>query len=109
MAEDKVDDDPLELKDLAVNFDYLMFRINDHLSNLSETTYQSVTNKKKLIEEEFFDKQLQIDERINEVDSLILECKELEVLFMKLDQLYMFVGDFKSRLLTLENEFKNLG
>lgn len=105
---DAKDDDPLEIKNLAVTYDYLMYRINDHISNLSDLTHQSIINKKRLVEEEYFGGQLKLDEKIAEADKLMRECTELEMLFLKLDQLYLFVGDFKTRLLTLESEFKRL-
>jgi len=102
------DDDPLEIKDLAVKYDYLIYKINDHIANLADITHQSVSNKRKLIDEEYFDQQLHLDEQLADADRLIDECKELETLFMKLDQLYMFVGDFKQRVATLEQEFSLL-
>lgn len=108
MSNEPIDDDPLELKDLAVEYDYLMYKINDHIANLAEITYQSVTTKRKLIDEEYFDQQLHLDEQLEDADRLIDKCKELELLFMKLDQLYMFVGDFKTRLSTLEREFSQI-
>lgn len=105
---DQDDDDPLQLKDLAVKYDYLMYKIGDHITNLADLTHQSVVNKRKLIDEDYFDKQLQLDAELDGADQLLEECRELESLFMKLDQLYMFVGDFKTRLSSLESDFNSL-
>ncbi|GEQ70106.1 hypothetical protein JCM33374_g3782 [Metschnikowia sp. JCM 33374] len=98
-------DDPLQLKDLAVDFDYLMFKIKDHISGLAELTHKSVTTKKHLIEEDYFKQQLQLDSQLDDADSMLKECSELEMLFMKLGQLQTFVEDFKTRLSKLETHF----
>lgn len=105
---DGVDDDPLEIKDLSVKYDYLIYKINDHIANLADITHQSVTTKRKLIDEQYFDHQLRLDDQLKDADRLIQECTELETLFMKLDQLYMFVGEFKKRMTVLEQEFEQL-
>lgn len=105
---DGVDDDPLEIKDLSVKYDYLIYKINDHIATLAEITHQSVTTKRKLIDEQYFDHQLRLDDQLKDADRLLQECTKLETLFMKLDQLYMFVGDFKKRITVLEQEFEQL-
>lgn len=102
------DDDPLELKDLAVKFDYLMFRINDHLAALADATWRSVEAKRTLIEEDYFGRQLQLDAELARADAVVAECTQLEAMFMKLDQLYTFVGEFKARLAALEREYASL-
>lgn len=108
MGEENADDDPLEIKDLAVKYDYLIYKINDHITNLADITHESIMTKRKLIDEEYFDKQLNLDEQLRSADRLLDECKQLEALFMKLDQLYMFVSDFKNRTSALEREFNHL-
>lgn len=100
-------DDPLELKDLAVKYDYLVYKINDHIASLAEITHQSVQSKRHLIDTEYLDQQLHLDHELAHADKLLLECSELEALFMKLDQLYMFVDDFKARVGRLEREFSH--
>lgn len=99
------DDDPLELKDLAVKFDYLMYKINDRIAALSEQTHQSVVAKQHLIQHDYFGRQLGLDAEMARADALLAQCAELELLFMKLDQLYIFVDDFKARLAVLERGF----
>lgn len=98
------DDDPLQLKALSVNFDYLMFKIHDRIASLADTTHESVVSKKKLIESDYFGRQLQVDTQMASADALIQQCSELETLFMKLEQLYGFVDDFKTRVATLERQ-----
>lgn len=108
MGEEPVDDDPLEIKDLAVKYDYLIYKINDHITNLAEITHQSIITKRNMIDEDYFNEQLHLDEELQNADKLIGECNLIETLFMKLDQLYMFVGDFKERISVLEREFNNV-
>lgn len=100
--------DHLQLKDLAVRFDYLMFKISDHINTLAEQTHDSVSAKAIAVEDEYLQKQLQLDRVIAEIDQCQRECKELEALFTKLDQLYLFVDDFKNRLSSIESVFKSM-
>lgn len=108
MNEEHPDDDPFELKELAVNYDYLIYKINDTIATLSEKTFQSINNKNKLINESYLNDQLQLNEELQDIDKLITQSKELEMTFMKLDQLNLFVEDFKSRISYLEDEFDKL-
>lgn len=98
-------DDPLQLKLLAVNYEYLMYKINDHIGNLSEKTNVAVEEKRRLIEDDYFVKQLDIDTQLKHADDLLAECNEVEQQLMKLDQLYGFADDFKQRISDLEEQF----
>lgn len=100
--------DHLQLKLLAVNFDYLMYKISDRINTLSEQANASVAAKAKAIEEDYFQRQLHLNELISEIDACQRDCKDLELLFTKLDQLYVFAEDFNGRLDILETEFKTL-
>ncbi|KAK6456267.1 uncharacterized protein RJT20DRAFT_5659 [Scheffersomyces xylosifermentans] len=103
-----LDPDPLELRKLALSYDYLIYKINDHVSTLAETTYQSIQNKQQLIEKNYLQDQLKLDEEMKDVDSLLKKCTQLELDFLKLDQLNMFIQDFKQRLDVLEREFSQV-
>lgn len=109
MEERLVDDDPLQIKDLAVQYDYLIYKISDHISNLADLTYLSVISKQQLIEEDYFENQLGLDKELDESNKMIEECNKLEMVYTKLDQLYLFVEDFKTRITYLENRFKEMG
>lgn len=98
-------DDPLQLKLLAVNYEYLMYKINDHIGNLAEKTNLAVEQKKRLIEDDYFVKQLDIESQLKQADDLLAECNEVERQLMKLDQLYGFAEDFKQRIAYLEEQF----
>lgn len=103
-----MDDDPLRIKDLAVSYDYLMYKIHDHIALLLETTFSLVESKQRLIEQDYFQQQLQLDKNIADAQALLDQCDDLELQFMKLDQLYLFVDDFKDRVARLEKEFDAL-
>lgn len=100
-------EDPLGLKELALNYDYLIYKINDYVKNLSEQTFESVCLKDKMIKEEILGKKLDLDNEMERVDHLIAKCDELELEFLKLDQLNLFIDDFKKRVKNLENRFNN--
>ncbi|KAG2732517.1 hypothetical protein G9P44_004934 [Scheffersomyces stipitis] len=102
------DPDPLELRKLALSYDYLIYKINDHVSTMADTTYQSILSKQKLIENNYFEDQLHLQDELDHVETLLDNCTQLELEFMKLDQLKMFIDDFKSRLDVLELEYSNL-
>ncbi|KAL7664017.1 Biogenesis of lysosome-related organelles complex 1 subunit CNL1 [[Candida] zeylanoides] len=106
MAEEE--DDPLALKSLAVQFDYLMFKINDHYATLAEQTYSAVVAKRDTIEHSYLEQQLQVEKQIKDIDDLISSCEDLELEFKKLDQIEGFVEDFKTRLSSLEQAFNSL-
>ncbi|CUM63094.1 uncharacterized protein PRCAT00000659001 [Priceomyces carsonii] len=102
------EDDPLELRNLAVSYDYLLFKIKDQVSTLTEITQQSVQNKQMLIEEKYFKEELNLENEFKEIDALFRMCDEIQLNFLKLDQLVDFVADFRSRLEHLEEEFDKL-
>ncbi|KAG7661313.1 uncharacterized protein J8A68_005205 [[Candida] subhashii] len=104
----ETDPDPLELRQLAVSYDYLIYKIGDHMQTLMETTYASILNKQDLINSEYFDKQLQLSKQFEQIDRMLEPCNKLELEFLKLDQLGMFIADFKQRLNVLESEFSEL-
>lgn len=99
------EEDPLGLKELALNYDYSIYKINDYINNLSEMTFDSVSKKDKLIKQEYFHEQLNLTEELDQVDKLVQKCNDIELEFMKIDQLQMFINDFKLRLSAIEQGF----
>ena len=101
--------DPLELHKLSLSYDYLIYKINDHVALLSETTHQSVLRKQELINNDYLQDQLQLAKEFKEIDEIMEKCRNLELDFLKLDQLGGFIGEFKERVTQLERVFKELG
>lgn len=102
-------DDPLEIKKLAVSFDYLMYKIKDRVSTLCDSTYEAVSAKNKWINADYLDKQLNISGQIEEIDDILRACDAVENQFMRLEQLEMFVADFNRRLARIEAMVQNEG
>lgn len=99
-------DDPLEIKQLAVAFDYLMYKIHDRVAGLCDETFEAVNGKNKWINEEYLAKQLDISGQIAEIDLLMRACDAVENQFMRLEQLELFVADFRRRLARIEEMVK---
>lgn len=99
-------DDPLELRQLAVSLDYLLYRIKDRVAVLVEQTETAVVEKQRAISEDYLGGQLAVDDTMEAIGRLEERCDELEADFAKLDQLYGFVNDFVDRLRKLEHGFK---
>ncbi|EGV66696.1 hypothetical protein PSN45_002684 [Yamadazyma tenuis] len=105
MVADSEEEDPMGLKQLALSYDYLIYKINDHVKSLSDITFESVSQKESLIKRDYLQQQLKLDMEMAQIDKLLVECDKLELEFMKLDQLKGFVDDFKVRVSRLETQF----
>lgn len=103
---DSGEDDPLAINKLAVSFDYLMYKIKDHIESLSEETYEAVNHKQNFIDN-YID-QIQLDKTFEQSDTLIRKCDNLEMELYKLEKIEEFVGDFKNRIAILESEIRAL-
>ena len=92
--EEEEDDDPLHIRTLALNFDYLMYKIRDHTTLLSDAVVQNVDYAKRQQELELS----KINRRIREARKLIIECKRTDMEIDKLEQFKLLTRDFKHRL-----------
>ncbi|ODV62234.1 Cnl1p ASCRUDRAFT_24961, partial [Ascoidea rubescens DSM 1968] len=90
-----VDDDPLNVKQLALNFDYLIYKINDRIKSLAEETELSVSNKRYnvevFIEDEIQSEVVKFKDLNDQLDELLND-------FLKVQQIDMIVKDFKQRI-----------
>lgn len=102
------DPDPLELRKLSLSYDYLMYKISDYINTLTEQTYQAVLSKQYQINQEYLNDQLKLFDNYEKIDDLLKMVNNLEMEFLKLDQLDQFILDFKQRLNVLEYEFDKL-
>lgn len=87
-----------------MNFEYLMYKISDRINTLADQTHESVISKSKAVET-YFQQQLQLEQVLTEIDTCQKDCRDLEDIFVKLEQLYVFVDDFKKRLDIIESEY----
>lgn len=88
------EDDPLHIRQLALNFDYLMYKIRDHTFVLSDAVVRNVDYAKRQQEVELS----KISRRIREARRLIEECKRTNMEIDKLEQFKLLTRDFKQRL-----------
>ncbi|CAI5757595.1 unnamed protein product [Candida verbasci] len=102
------DADPLELRQLSLSYDYLMYKIKDHIQQLTDQTYESIKQKQQIIFTDYFENQLKLSNNYKEIDDMLKICNQLESEFLKLDQLELFINDFKLRIDNLEKEFERL-
>ncbi|GMF06219.1 unnamed protein product [[Candida] boidinii] len=101
MYEDE-SDDPLNVKELALSFDYLTYKIQDRVKTLSENIEVNLSFSKSNYEMEIF----KITENLEHVKMLIKECDYLNDEFSKLEQINLISRDFVSRLTILDKRLK---
>ncbi|OWB72217.1 hypothetical protein B5S31_g1924 [[Candida] boidinii] len=101
MNEDE-SDDPLNVKELALSFDYLTYKIQDRVKTLSENIEVNLSFSKSNYEMEIF----KITENLENVKMLIRECDSLNDEFSKLEQINLISRDFVSRLTKLDKRLK---
>ncbi|ODV98383.1 hypothetical protein PACTADRAFT_31778 [Pachysolen tannophilus NRRL Y-2460] len=97
---DDVEDDPLGVKQLALNFDYLMYKISDRVKSLSEQTEDSITFQKNNYESDV----ARINMNLLKLNRLLKDCQELMNEFNKIGQIGLIAQDFKKRIIEIEKK-----
>lgn len=93
--------DPLNIKELALNFDYLMYKINDRIKSLSEVAQQSTFRQKENTESTI----MEIDKVIQYYYEITKKLDEINNDFNKVKQINMIIDEFVPRIKELENYF----
>lgn len=96
------EEDPLQVKELAMNFDSLMNEINLKTEDLATKVYNHVEAKK-------YNNEINIEvinTKLQQMRNLILEANDLTTEIEKLDQLRLFSRDFKERLKIVSRTIK---
>ncbi|CDK24618.1 unnamed protein product [Kuraishia capsulata CBS 1993] len=96
------DDDPLEVKSLALEFDYLIYKIQDRVKTLSDQTKDSVTAQKVNYENDI----ARINANIGQINDLVRECDLIENEFVKIEQISQIAKDFTMRLTQVEKKLQ---
>lgn len=91
---DTEEDDPLNVRQLGVTFDYLMFQISEKIAEISQETENDVVLLQKTSEL----KVNEMDKIIASLKKLIADCTELENDFERIKQLGFIVAEFKTRI-----------
>ncbi|KAG0664561.1 Cyclin cln1 [Maudiozyma exigua] len=99
-------DDPLGINKLAVDYDYLMYKIDDYVQSIQLQTHSICMQHDKVIKEEIIEGI--IDKNIAEFKALLESCNELENYFDMLEQISFISDTFRQRLDGICNELKTL-
>ncbi|KAH3669353.1 hypothetical protein OGAPHI_001474 [Ogataea philodendri] len=92
------EDDPLKVKELALAFDYLMYKIQDHTSQLSERVENHVIQSKAEHEVDIH----AIQQKLEQIKLLLAHCDKVDQEIDKLEQLNIIAKDFNQRLLSVQ-------
>ncbi|CAB4253767.1 similar to Saccharomyces cerevisiae YDR357C CNL1 Protein of unknown function [Maudiozyma barnettii] len=99
-------DDPLGINRLAVDYDYLMYKINDYVQSIQIQTHDICQQHEATIRNDIVEGI--IDKNVAEFKSLLEKCSELENYFDMLEQITFISDTFKQRLDTIFNQLKTL-
>ncbi|KAG7853068.1 hypothetical protein KL941_000118 [Ogataea angusta] len=93
------DDDPLKVKELSLAFDYLMFKIQDQASQLSERVESHVLRSKSEHERDI----QAIQDKLVQIKQLLGHCDQINLEIDKLEQLSMITKEFNQRLTAVQS------
>lgn len=96
------EDDPLGVKRLALSFDYLLYKIQDRVTQLAEQTHLSVERTVGDAEEQL----VLVEESITRLRALTRTCDEIETEFLGVEQIGVIVREFTNRLDALERFYR---
>ncbi|KAG7886921.1 hypothetical protein KL936_004772 [Ogataea polymorpha] len=99
LDDDDDDDDPLKVKELSLAFDYLMFKIQDQASQLSERVEAHVMRSKTEHEHDI----QAIQNKLVQIKQLLGHCDQINLEIDKLEQLNMITKDFHQRLIAVQS------
>ncbi|ODV87776.1 hypothetical protein CANARDRAFT_25990 [[Candida] arabinofermentans NRRL YB-2248] len=100
--DDEEDDDPLHVRELALNYDYLLFKIQEHTQQLSQKIEANVSHSKQKYENEINS----IENHLRKVMELSHDCDLLNLEIDKLEQLDLITKDFTNRLVEIDQRMK---
>lgn len=98
--------DTLGINKLIVDYDYLLYKINDHVQSIQYRTDQICKRQNQLVEQDIIEGQ--IDFNIDQFKKLLKHCDELETHFDMMDQIDLIAKSFKDRLQNITMEYSNI-
>ncbi|CCD23586.1 Cnl1p NDAI_0B05530 [Naumovozyma dairenensis CBS 421] len=105
-ADSKLEEDPLGIDKLSIDFDYLLYKIHGYVETIQLQTIDICHNQYTLIDEGIIEGV--IDRNIQEFKKLLEKCNELENHFDMLDQIEMITKTFSERLTDLVTEYRQI-
>lgn len=98
--------DPFDVDKLSVHYDYLLYKIQDHVSSIHWKTTEIVKKQNEIVDKGIIEEV--IDVNIRELRSLLEKCQELENHFDLLNQIDAIVQNFPERIDQVIKEYKEL-
>ncbi|CUS21797.1 LAQU0S04e01002g1_1 [Lachancea quebecensis] len=98
--------DPFGIDRLSVDYDYLLYRIQDHVTSIQLSTTEICRQQNQLVEQGIIKDA--IDVNIEEMHRMLQKCEELEAHFDMLDQIDGIVQAFRPRLDAIVREHREL-
>lgn len=92
------DEDPLEVRNVALVFDYLMYKIKDHVAEITDSVIQNVDYARNQQELEIS----RVNRHIKKARQLITKCDRTDMEIEKLVQLQSITKDFCDRLMNVD-------
>lgn len=99
-------EDPLGIDKLSVDYDYLIYRIQDYVESIGLETTRICERQNKLITEDIVAQE--IDHNIQEFKRLLEKCDALENHFDMLNEIAIITESFKERLDQVVKDYKSL-
>ncbi|KAH3685720.1 hypothetical protein WICPIJ_003320 [Wickerhamomyces pijperi] len=98
------DVDPLGISQLSLAFNYTVYKIQDSLQSIIIQTDEYIQHQSSMISKDLVD----IDDQLNDLKSTVKRCADLKMKFDTIEQIAMFVQDFKKRVDELESKLIEL-
>ncbi|AET40257.1 Cnl1p Ecym_5515 [Eremothecium cymbalariae DBVPG len=103
---EEVNEDPFRVDKLILDYDYLIYRIKDHVLSIHLETTDICRKQNKLITEGIVEDI--IDANIKGIEELLQKCGELEKYFVQLNAIDSIVGTFRERLDSIIKQYYDI-
>ncbi|AGO12582.1 AaceriAER242Cp [[Ashbya] aceris (nom. inval.)] len=104
-AED-VNRDPFRVDQLILDYDYLLYRIKDHVASIHLATTEVCRKQNQLVCSGIVEEI--IDNNIKNVRELLAKCKELEAYFEQLNAIDGIVSTFHERMDEIVKQYRDI-
>ncbi|QLQ80727.1 hypothetical protein HG537_0E00800 [Torulaspora globosa] len=103
---DVPNEDPLGIDKLTIDYDYLVYRIQEYVASIQLETTAICRRQNELIREQIVDQV--VEKNIDGLNSILGKCQELENHFEMLEQIAVISESFKMRLAQVLREYRQL-
>lgn len=99
-------EDPLGIDKLTIDYDYLLYKINDYVTSIQLETTAICKRQNELITGQIIEQV--VEKNIEGLKNILNKCQELENHFDMLDQIAAISETFKVRLRQVLKDYKQL-